>query len=238
MNCRRIEELIPLYVESDLNRGLSQAVSQHLASCEACGRLITEYRDSQQWMCAQATPEFDDDFFDDMRRSVLRSIEEKPQVNWIHRIAERLRLRPVMVATAALLILIGGLALYTYLSNQEVRSINENGFAQDQQEKMEDQTAPDQDKKNAPENRRPRLPRRHDRKAAVAKEPRVTETLPDREPGMISESIAIESIENVDVEKLNEGKTRIEIQTKDPNIRIIWFAPKPDDSRSTKPATE
>jgi hypothetical protein len=31
---------------------------------------------------------------------------------------------------------------------------------------------------------------------------------------------------------------RIELQTSDPNIRIIWFAPKETDSHQTKPATD
>jgi hypothetical protein len=31
---------------------------------------------------------------------------------------------------------------------------------------------------------------------------------------------------------------RIEFQTSDPNIRIIWFAPSQTDSHQTKPATE
>jgi hypothetical protein len=31
---------------------------------------------------------------------------------------------------------------------------------------------------------------------------------------------------------------RIEIQTGDPNIRIIWFAPKETDSHQNKPATD
>lgn len=224
MNCRRIEELIPLYVESDLDESQSQAVSLHLASCEACGLLLTEYRDSQQWMRSQATPEFDDDFFDDMRRGVLRSLEEKPQVNWVHRIAERFRLRPVMAVAAALLILIGGLALYIYLGKEVPHAINKNEVAEDQQEKMEEQKEHEQ-QDTEPEKRRPRLPRHHDRKAAVAQKQKVTETLPAVGPGMISQSS-------------NEGKTRIEIQTKDPNIRIIWFAPRPDDSRSPKPATD
>src|SRR5262245_56654081 len=31
---------------------------------------------------------------------------------------------------------------------------------------------------------------------------------------------------------------RIEIQTSDPNIRIIWFAPKENDFHQSKPATD
>ena len=33
-------------------------------------------------------------------------------------------------------------------------------------------------------------------------------------------------------------RLRIEIQTADPNIRIIWFAPKPTDMDAPKPMGE
>jgi hypothetical protein len=35
----------------------------------------------------------------------------------------------------------------------------------------------------------------------------------------------------------NREMTRIEFQTADPNIRIIWLAPKDSDSSLTKPNT-
>jgi hypothetical protein len=37
---------------------------------------------------------------------------------------------------------------------------------------------------------------------------------------------------------MRESMTRIEIQTSDPTIRIIWFAPKETESHQNKPATD
>lgn len=245
MNCRRVEELISLFVENDLGESESQAVSLHLASCESCGALLNQYRDSQTWMRSQATTEFSDDFFDEIRRSVLANIEEKPRANWVQMIIERLRPYPLMAATAALLVLVGAVALYAYLG-KEAASPNSKQVAgaPGQPDQQDEETAPDNEENTReskePENQYKRLPRPRRHPAAVARKQKSDEILPQPVggPGMVSRDLRSGSTENADIKKKMEGMTRIEIHTKDPNIRIIWFAPKSDDSRSSRPVTD
>jgi hypothetical protein len=76
--------------------------------------------------------------------------------------------------------------------------------------------------------------------------------LPEIEPALISETIqAVPEAAGIDTGRELEsglglidppltppGQMRIEIQTADPSIRIIWFAPKEADSNSKKSMTD
>lgn len=246
MKCGRVEELIPLYVESDLDQNQSHAISLHLESCQACNGLLNEYRDSQQWMKSQTTAEFSDDFFDEIRRSVLAQVEEKPRISCMQVIINQWRSAPAMALATAILILIGGITLYLYLGKQAANPLKEeraNAPAPKQEDQKQDFALKDNEKaseKKEVDRQKKLLPRFRRPDAAVARERKAVDILPQhvREPGMISNSIVSEPSEGADLQKRTDEMTRMEIQTKDPNIRIIWFSPKPDNSRSSKPVTD
>ena len=60
MKCRRVEKLIPLYVERDLESGIADRISSHLDWCGRCNWLADEYRESQTWLRSSPAPEFDE----------------------------------------------------------------------------------------------------------------------------------------------------------------------------------
>src|ERR1044071_3177162 len=99
MNCRRIEEMIPLYVEGDLEVDLAESVSAHLKSCEGCSRLAGGFNASQEGLRSYTPPAFDSAFFDGLRNGVLARIEsEKARPSFLQLIATNWRWFPALTA--------------------------------------------------------------------------------------------------------------------------------------------
>ena len=76
MSCKRAEKLMPLYAAGDLPEGRRRrAVAAHVAACEACAGLAGEFRASREWMlAADAVPEFGEEFYEGLRAGVLDEI--------------------------------------------------------------------------------------------------------------------------------------------------------------------
>ena len=241
MNCRRIQELIPLHIEGDLKTGQDGSVLSHLEQCAECARVASEYRASQEWLKSYAPPDLEEEFFDGLRADVLREIEAStPRQSLLyrfglHRFGPRFALNPASFALASAVAvgLFFGLALYAYsnmgrgLSNDEIPLYlrGEGGSAQ----------VPELDTR-APSDIAWKIPSRSQvvkargngarRRAHVVAgtRPGVIES---REP-VATAAIGAESPRNV---------LRIELQTADPNIRIIWFAPSGTTTEDLRPMT-
>lgn len=113
MNCTHIEKLLPLYVEGDLDAERAETVLTHLDACRECQARATEYEESQNWLRSYSPPQFDETFFDGLRQSVQSEIawaQRRP--NFFQLIAPRWGWQPVMAAAMAVLVIVGGLALY------------------------------------------------------------------------------------------------------------------------------
>ncbi|HYE75853.1 MAG TPA: zf-HC2 domain-containing protein, partial [Blastocatellia bacterium] len=83
MNCQRVEQLLPLFVEGDLKNKQVASVSLHLAGCENCKLLAEDFKQSQQWLRSSLPLEFDEGFFDGLRNSVHREIQQQTtRVSW------------------------------------------------------------------------------------------------------------------------------------------------------------
>ena len=229
MDCRRVEELIPLYVEGDLGEPQAGGVRAHAQACEACRRLVAEYGASQAWLRANDAPEFDAAFVDTVRAGVMRELAaEEARRPFVERLRDWLAPRRLALVTAALAAIFVALALFVYLNRARVEH-------QDEQT-AQDNPAPRVEKRddvaNTPtvisEQTAPLPKRRSPRRAA----PRV-KTPDDDAP--IEPRLAVQSavpLDNGVVAAQTEEKLRIEIQTADPNIRIIWFAPKPTETEA------
>ena len=256
MNCRRIEELIPLYVEGDLDSNRAELVSAHLKSCDECSRVASGFDESQQWLRSYAPPAFDSTFFNGLKNGVLARIEEERARRSFFQLAvARWRWNAALTA-AALLVLIGGLVFYAYQRNPR---------SADRQIAVVDPPRPDVDApRQAPgpnneESRRvgfSRQRRHHSLREAVAKavEPvRLELMLGIQDPRIeypsdsILEDSGVSQDSDYQVETqslikvtypMSESMTRIEIQTGDPTIRIIWFAPNIGDKNSSKRSTD
>jgi putative zinc finger protein len=273
MDCRRIEQLLPLYVESDLEPDTARVVTSHLKMCERCGALCRQYEQSQQWLHSHATPEFDGAFFDDLRRGVIGEIErQKARPAYFQLLINPLSRNWAAQAAALLLVIMSAVAVY--LNSGETTDPVGTG------EVIADKAPTDN---NPPPRQTDKVPLQYlptPLKAPVGNPARADRVkareidLPDPSPLLISEILrlampdviaeesataegelaTIESLAgsgalpDIEVETINwkpetrnpgpAGLLRIEIQTANPDIRIIWFAPREKDSRSHKPETE
>jgi hypothetical protein len=204
MTCQGIQQLLPLHVEGDLPRRKAERVRRHVESCADCRGLADQYRRSQTWLRASAPGQVTGAQLDQLRRAIWRRIEAEPQpAPWwlaIERAWAALRRwssQPLAAAMAVGLVVLGSVALTRSngLGGSRVSSLG-----------IEDQgplesTADDgADLTDDPESLLALATRAELAEGAETGEADLPETAAD-------------------------DAMRIEIQTKDPNVRIIWFAP-------------
>lgn len=256
MNCRRIEKLIPLFVEGDLDTGATSAVSLHLNDCQNCSRIMSEYGESQNWLRTFAPPEFDNAFYVDLKQNVMQEIERKPaRPTLIQRLTAPWNWNPTWATATALLLLACAFAFYLYTGKTKLDSPEGviSHDKQDQQKEQEQKESPPQPKNDERKRLNSFLPVNHKPKRVHPKPvQKFLEKLPlamqqKTEP---LENLAINIFDNamIKMNPINPGEitdlptssesTRIEFQTGNPNIRIIWFAPKLNSSQSLKADTE
>ncbi|MEK6302688.1 MAG: zf-HC2 domain-containing protein [Acidobacteriota bacterium] len=235
MNCKRVEALMPLYAGGDIDGQTIGEVRTHVNTCGQCAALAAEYEASRNWLSG-ATPDLDEALLFDLKRGVMRELQtasSRPGLfEQMKEAFARTAVRPA-VAAALLLVVFGALTFWFYLAKPgsplPIRLT---------------EGAPEQAPRAPSGNESPRAiepPRsstgdRHRRRPALAKSHRekrngagggqvstqVANAMPEPQP---PSAVAFESA----------GVLRIDIQTSDPNIRIIWFAPRQIDSQQTNP---
>ena len=255
MNCRRIEKLIPLYVEGDLEGDEAAAVLAHAETCGNCRELVAGYEASQRWLRSHTPPDFDDALFDAVKRGVMKEIDEQAKrPSLFGFFADHLTPRLVFVATAALLIIFVALTVRFY-SGKSTAVPNPSDLAETAP--APPVAPPPGDLEKAPiailtdhdRNRKKRVSSAPVKKSLMALNRNDMRAHPP-EPEMF---VAQEKIELPEVmwntetnSELNSEANakemlemlRIEFQTSDPNIRIIWLSHKEADSQPLKPMTE
>jgi hypothetical protein len=256
MNCSNIERLLPLYARVDLDRSSQSAVATHLESCAHCRQLADEYKNIQGWIRLHEPPEFGEEFFAGIRQNVLREIGPRPAHSstlstWLRKLVA-LPTTTFAAAATALLIISFALGLVVF---REYRSRPEF-YAQDETPRSEPQkvvnansgTLPTEDKSQTLQevkngsgsgvafsgssgNNVNRVRHRITRTT-----PRAT-TLPTKDTlASVTRFTSTDSSSARSVESgLSEGQLplRVEMQTQNPNIRIIWFAPNAKKSSVT-----
>jgi len=252
MKCTHAEKLIPLFAGDDLSAQESDALRQHLESCANCRRLAAEFEESRDWMRGFAAPQFDEAMLDDLRDSVLREIGRgENRSRWLQWIVPGWNLQ--FAASMAALLLIAFLAVYVYRGRQPRPGPGQKDFVN----KKQDDNPKDPDNRARRDNERfdgnpspvPTQQPPRKREYRVIENPRVKPVQP---PDPVIATVApVPAPINVEpvVEPLPGGvmakddvaftreMTRIEFQTADPNIRIIWLTPKNSNSSLTKPNT-
>jgi hypothetical protein len=249
MNCRRIEKLIPLFVEGDLEQANMQMVASHLDGCALCAQLANEYGDSQAWLQSYAPPEFDKAFFTDLKQSVMQEIEQKQsRPSLLQKWSERWNQNLALAMAIAVLIVAGAIVL-TIDSGKTKIDTPDNTLANGIKQQPEEPKQKDnQHQQNHPENlpeKKYRFVKHQPRRFQSKSVPQLDEKLPVamQQSGEPLDIFAVNIFENtLSANPINIGgiaslpilsdSTRIEFQTSDPNIRIIWFAPKPTISES------
>lgn len=242
MRCEHIEPLIPLYVGGDLEPHEVDDVRQHLNSCAPCRQLHEEFQASQQWLTGVIVPKFDEASFAKLRASVLQEIErQEKRGSWLDRIEWLLpKWNPrLMLASATIALAITTGLVTTIYHQQQIPAKGGNEAVA----KMERRNGADL--VNAVTGRTSSgntqiataLHTGSQRKRQAASKLLPPEAFTNQgfsnalEPPVIpEEAIVAESpaaTQPGEKEKEQE-MLRIEIQTADPNIRIIWLTPKAD----------
>jgi anti-sigma factor RsiW len=120
MRCERIEKLLPLYVEDDLSAQEMEGMRVHLSTCEACRGLEAEFRSSQAMLHNFDVPEFGAEFYEQIRGTVLAEINSRPlqaRPSLFQMLGGLLQFtHPAFAASLALLLLCGALSLILYRS--------------------------------------------------------------------------------------------------------------------------
>ncbi|HEX5703068.1 MAG TPA: zf-HC2 domain-containing protein [Pyrinomonadaceae bacterium] len=232
MNCKQLDELLPLYAGRDLDEKRARLVSEHIQICSACARVAGEYRDAVELTQHFAPPVFSDPVYASVRRQVMQQIDEPTTPLLPQLFASWFRPRVAWAVAGALIIAFGFFALYVVVN----RTTDVQPVAETHPKIIEHpgSTAtpgttnpanagttwkPTEDKGKVIRRFVNRTPKARDsslRTASVSRrlrDPEATNSLPARDaaPG--------------------ESPLRVEIQTQNPNIRIIWFS-----QQSTKPA--
>lgn len=216
MNCKQTEELLPLYAGRDLEEKRSTLVTEHLQTCVSCARVAHEYRESVQLTEQFAPPVFSDAVYAGIRQRVLREIGPKTTAPaWSQTIASLFRPRLTWAVAGLLLIVVSVFAIYFIVNRRH-----------DEQQQLAHTNSGTQ------ENKRTDLPSSENtggEKQQLAgvpqprrrKKSRATSTANNSspQPGSLPEPRLFPHADSAALSK----PLRVEIQTKDPKIRIIWF---------------
>jgi hypothetical protein len=236
MNCKQIEELLPLYAGHDLAQRREQLVIAHLQSCTACSFAAAVYRDARELMRDFAPPVFGDEVYAEIRKNVWQRIEIKPPPPSIFEsIAVWFQPRFVWTASAAALLItisVGG--LYFIVKESTVRPVNVVNVPRT----FTGEVGPPPETpggvpltpgEGSPKQRQaPKRQRKPDRIAAPDRANALVAYSPDAQVTTVHPSAPIIGTDNLDLAPRGSEKAlRMEIQTRNPNIRIIWFA-QPD----------
>jgi len=248
MNCRQIEKLLPLFAGRDLDAQSERLITAHVESCAACSAAAGEYRESRELLQEFAPPVFSEDVYAGIRQNVWRQIEaESTTVSVSEVIAGWFRPRVIWATASALLVAVLVLGIFLIGNRSTPRQEVAVNAPQKNRDGANGQIAaiPPRDTPTpsplAPREgvKGPRQvyvghsERRGDRKRAPARLNTLVANAPDALPNT-SGSPRLGTLSDPDPSPARDSvKTlRMEIQTKDPNIRIIWFA-----QQDTKPVS-
>lgn len=119
MRCARFEQLLPLYAGGDLDAAAVERTEAHLRTCADCARAADEYKGVPHWVRLYTAPEFAEDFFDGIRRNVLREIETEAAAPGLAQTFSRFFSRTALAfASVAALVITSALILGLYLGGR------------------------------------------------------------------------------------------------------------------------
>jgi hypothetical protein len=257
MNCKHVQELLPLYVGRDLEEKTAMLVTAHLQSCAECANSADEYRKTRQLLQQYAPPPFSDAVYAGIRRRVLHEIEqESTEQTQPHFVASLFRPRVRWAFATALLLAVCAFAFYfsTNRSNEPAQVANNPGMV-DKATKDERQNSRSQNEKSAVstlsssdkgDGLRARVkggqmeqPQQQKTRRAGVDQPRA-QAVTTSDTGSMAVKVFPKDHTIVDLDvtggdsPASSQKTlRMEIQTKDRNIRIIWFSHQPTKQDSS-----
>jgi|KBSSwiStaDraftv2_1062776.scaffolds.fasta_scaffold196723_2 hypothetical protein len=226
MNCKQVEDLLPLYAGRELEEKRATLLTEHLQICAACTRVADEYRESVQMTGLSTPPVFSEAVYAGIRQRVLREIETTAP-SWSQTIASLCRPRLTWAIAGVLLIVVSMFAIYFLMNRGNVEQQLAHQPSTEVQLGTGEHSKPEpQDKKRADPPPaanvlQPRRKRSRDMNIARAKSPDVMSAANNVSPQPNS---ILEPMELPQHDSAASAKPlRVELQTKDPRIRIIWF---------------
>jgi hypothetical protein len=230
MNCKQTEELLPLHAGPDLDEKRARLVTAHLQSCAACMRVADEYRDAFQLTRQFAPPAFSGDVYAQVRSNVLREIGAQSASALLPEVFARwLPRRVTWAAAGASAFAFTVFALY-FVANWDTATQpfrNNRAVVSRSEPRPPAKAAPPASSVNSGVKphwqRRRRSEDRASRSSVLAAKgrdlsSRAAETSPNIRESAKGNSFPLD-------DSFPQGPAlRLEIQTKDPNIRIIWFS--------------
>jgi hypothetical protein len=236
LDCKGTGRMISLYVAGDLVGAPEREVAAHLAACEGCRRLAEEFSESSKLLTqACSPPEFGAEFYSGIRHAVLGEIAN-------YRILSKPSLfRPRwLYATAfAAVVITSGVMLQHFVGSKPepprdlVRApqVTDQPWSQSSDVQSPGKKHERPRALTAQSNRVPALPnpRGSYRHFEEMRKPEVLVTAqPVRDNRRPQIEPAIQSATSVGPVAVETSSlvSRIEIQTADPNIRIIWLSPR------------
>ena len=227
MNCRQIEKYLPLYAGHDLSGSREQLIAAHLQSCDACTEALADFQNARELMHTFAVPSFSDEVYADIRKSVWRQIESESRPTLFAAVAAWFQPRLVWTAAAAMLVTLSVVGVYVLAQKFTVRP---KAIAGVPTIVLPPQPGPGENSgSDSSQPERPGRPRQADapnrrqrpvRMVAPDRSIAARAYSPDVQVPKVESSSPIIGADDVD---LGSGSVRMELQTRDPNIRIIWF---------------
>lgn len=227
LNCKRASRNLPLFVAGDLSAYLNREMVNHLAICEDCDRLAQEFRESNSLLTeACALPEFGAQFYDEIRNNVLDQITRDGLSS-----RPRFGHRWIFASAFALMLVASAVIFVRWRAARETPQglASTTQSAGNTASNHEPKSTSPQSKDVSPKIQRPQRPAR-----------RMTLTHPTSEQFQLAKNLAaspggpqVSPSERVSASEVS----RIEIQTSNPNIRIIWLVAAdkrgaPEDNQS------
>lgn len=243
MNCKHVEELLPLYVGRDLEEKRAKLVTAHVQSCTQCARSAEEYRQAQQLLPLFEPPPFSEAIYAGIRGRVLREIgRESTAPTPLQQFAQMvLQPRIRWAASFALLIAVcvGAFYLLTQRTKDQrpVPQIAGSHEVVDQTIRDNDVDARPHDNGEAAslspsskEGAGPSTIRPERRKGGSTNRTRPARMNATDAPSMTAQVLpksnkpAEPDASSAPASATSEKTLRMEIQTSDRNVRIIWFS--------------
>ncbi len=268
MNCKKVVQLIPLFVEADLAIAEMRSVTEHLETCDSCGNTVKEFQASQLMLRSVTLPEFDENVFSQVRSSVLDEIIRPKNTDLIHPIWNW---KAAFAATLAMIFLTSGIAMYRSKSKENIttqafntREVEANNFSFTSSKKpvnastsfaLKQIPKPRSGRNSIAQGEASVSKRNHgnvntnhpsperviainDQIIAAAIAPSGANNQPVNLPGVDTPGFmllppALQAENTTTLTAPNSEKStsepemlRMEIQTADPNIKIIWLLPQ------------
>ena len=264
MNCKHVQELLPLYVGRDLEDKHAKLVMAHLQSCAECAGSANEYRETRQLLQQFAPPPFSEGVYAGIRQRVLREIgRESPEVTvptMPQFVASLFRPRIRWAIATALVLAVSVFAFY-FIANRRNNQPqlagsgrpvdrtrpDEQANARSPVNELAVAPAPSSDGNNGPHSTitgrstgtyttiagAHQAQRRKSPAVAAGRTApptvNVAVNTPDTGPMTAAVSLQSNNLAAPDAfptrnPATSEKTLRVEMQTKDRNIRIIWFS--------------